>query len=237
MGKRLLLHNGYGFADPLGLTKMVPRKALARSHKSARLASAPITPASLHEAVHGVLKKWDTFPDSTIELLVERLEYLRANVCIARSHPPDGGQALDALNALNKFFHHRVRQVRLEASTLGDRAGKRLLANELKLERHFRSFLNAMINHEWSLSEDADLITRTHETWHDVAAIVAGVFEEAMTSLMPQKMGRSADGPTVKFTAAVMPLVTGEVVSPSAVAKYLQRCASAVSATRDVRKK
>jgi hypothetical protein len=122
----------------------------------------------------------------------------------------------EAIQVLMCFFDQRRQGWRAAPAGVVDR--------ERQLYSLFRDFVHGMTAHEFRLEMDTDhaALMPPLESWRHVAEAVAGAFRIAM---FPQEFGRSNKGPVPRFVAAVMPLMTGESPTVSAVAQHLKRVA------------
>ena len=122
----------------------------------------------------------------------------------------------DAIAILQRFFE--LRRIAC-AGTSAD-----TIAAEAKLFQKFSDFGDAMEAHRFELDMDAGLRMPDITRWHDIAVPAAAAFRLAMMPKNPGvRFGPTSDGPLPRFLAEVLPLITGEAVTPAAVGKFLRR--------------
>jgi hypothetical protein len=192
------------------------------------------TPAIVRQILVSVLNKRQAMPDETaMATLAEMLNDVTAAITLARFYPGDY-RVRDAIEVLREFFERRRVQTLALSKTdfvRSERLLHRRWAELLQAERlsrtRFRNLVRAMERHDWSLDMDATAFLPKHERWYDVDRPIAAAFRLAMVRVVPRQLGLSSDGPVARFTAAVIPWITGEHTTAAAVAKHLQRGAGA----------
>jgi len=133
-----------------------------------------------------------------------------------------------ALMALVTFFEERRQELLTrfpsqEAAT-GTRGAAETIEAEGRLYDSFCKFVQAMEGHPFNLDMDGNpLMRRELKNWHSLAQDIAEPARIALRFNNPTMLfGRSNDGPLPRFVAAVIPEITGERPSITAVGKHLK---------------
>jgi hypothetical protein len=126
-----------------------------------------------------------------------------------------------AMAVLEHFFEEREREYRALS------ADSEIVKSERQLRDKFRAFQHAMYQQDdknlFNLDMDLALVVPEHENWHSIAEGIAGWFILAMQATNPRIVFRySNKGPVARFVAAVVPLITGEKTTVTAVSKHLK---------------
>jgi hypothetical protein len=182
----------------------------------------PFTVANVRETLCDVLKDQTTMPsEAALRTLAAALNDIHGAFWWRKTTLPESdsqdaraNRVCDAIQTLMCFFDQRSQAWRGAPAEVVDR--------ERQLYDRFRDFVQAMTAHDFLLGmdrDDAALMPRL-ENWHHVAEGVVAGFRLAMH---PVKLGSSNEGPVARFVAAVMPLMTGDHPTASAVSQHLKR--------------
>jgi len=136
----------------------------------------------------------------------------------------------------------RLLQILTEADSITDRLLEQLrreAANPLISKRRVEGALSAFehliagtraVRSEPFFQPNEPIGTRPNRKgamWSSYAGILATFFIETMQETNPGKtIGIGDNGPVARFTAAVIPFITGEHPKPAAIARHLQRTQS-----------
>jgi hypothetical protein len=182
--------------------------------------SRPFSVAILRSILDNVLKQPQTKPGKEdLETLANSLNRIHSAFSFAtktgNQSKSTAGEVRGALQILVSFFEKRKQACYPE----GRRGpGDQIVEDERVLYDKFQSLSRAMETHDFQLDMDAGLLMPHLDSWRPIAELIAGAFSLAMG----RQFGRSNNGPSARFVAAVVPLMTQEQPSVENVGKHLK---------------